>query len=644
MRHLRTAAATLAVSLAGLGPADAAAEHAVTLRLDPASGTFAMHAVTTGADGALVLDGADWLEALAARAGGAAIAAADGRLVVPAARAANGPVTITADGVLPPVDGGAAAAGASPAGAFLLDASVWLPRSAAGDDAYTITVETPAPFRAVATGALVSEAQEADGSARATFRFAPHDEAPVVLAGPWLVDERSVAGLRLRTYFPAESRPVAPDYLDAAEAFIAAYAAAIGPYPYDGFAIVAAPIPVGLGFPNLTYVASSILAHPYMRGRSLAHEILHSWWGNAVGVAPGSGNWAEGLTTYQADYALAVGESPQAARAMRLDWLRDLAALPDARRRPIVDFRSSTHDGGQAVGYGKTALVLRMLEDEIGAPAFRRAVRAFYAANRFGTAGWDELRAAFETAAGRDLGWFFAQWLERAGEPRITLEAAAPLADGSGVSLTLHQEPPLDGGAPWHLPVPVRIDTEEGTIETTVRLDTTRRTFRIETPAAARAVRIDPDWMLVRALLPGETAPILRDVLATAGEIALATPSPGLGPDEAHALLGRAVGRTATLVPAAAGDDDGPTLVIGLTDDVAALAQDPDLATAGDARAWIDPSGVRLHASADTPETLERMLATLRFYGKQSLVVFADGEALRQEVLEAGDSPLGARF
>ena len=378
----------------------------------------------------------------------------------------------------------------------------WVPRSATGADAYTLTVETPLPWRAVATGALVSEEEDAaDGTARATFRFQPHDEAPVVLVGPYHVDERSVGDLRLRTYFPEESRAFAEAYLDATQGYIARYAEEIGPYPYDGFSVVAAPIPVGLGFPRLTYVAQSILEHPYMRGRSLAHEILHTWWGNAVGVDYGAGNWAEGLTTYQADYVLAAEESPEAARAMRLEWLSNLAALSEDAREPILAFRTSAHGGrGQAVGYGKLALVFRMLEEELGSEAFATGLRALYDAHRLERASWADVRAAFDEASGRDLGWFFAQWLERAGEPRIALAAARPLADGSGVTLTLTQDAPA-----YRLSVPVRIETEEGPVETQAILEGATQTFRL---ADARRADRDPRRS---GLPPGARAPGRRN-------------------------------------------------------------------------------------------------------------------------------------
>ena len=99
-----------------------------------------------------------------------------------------------------------------------------------------------------------------------------------------------------------------------------------------------------------------------MRGRSLAHEVLHNWWGNGVYIDYESGNWAEGLTTYMADYALAEERGPGEALDMRLGWLRDFAALPEDRDIAVTAFRSKRHDASQVVGYGKVAFIFHMLK------------------------------------------------------------------------------------------------------------------------------------------------------------------------------------------------------------------------------------------------------------------------------------------
>lgn len=248
------------------------------------------------------------------------------------------------------------------------------------------------------------------------------------------MSERQRDGLRLRTYFHPEHAPIADAYLDAAETYIRRFGELIGPYPYAGFSVVSAPIPVGYGFDSLAYISRRIVAHPYMRGRSLAHEVAHSWWGNAVAVDYDRSNWAEGLTTFQADYGLAEERGEDAARGMWLEWLRNLAALPVARDRPILDFRAKTHDATQVIGYDKVAFVFHMLRREVGAEAFGTAIRRFWTENRFRRAGWRELKAAFTGATGRYLDWFFDQCLARTGVPSL---AIAGLARAGGVTLVL---------------------------------------------------------------------------------------------------------------------------------------------------------------------------------------------------------------
>jgi hypothetical protein len=69
------------------------------------------------------------------------------------------------------------------------------------------------------------------------------------------------------------------------------------------------------------------------------------------------GNWAEGLTTFMADYAYKERDSPGAARAMRLEWLRDFAAVPSGQDQPLRQFTARTHATSQIVGYHKAAFL-----------------------------------------------------------------------------------------------------------------------------------------------------------------------------------------------------------------------------------------------------------------------------------------------
>ena len=131
--------------------------------------------------------------------------------------------------------------------------------------------------------------------------------------------------------------------------------------------------------PTLTYLGIDVLRLPFIRDTSLGHEVLHNWWGNGVYPDYATGNWSEGLTTFMADHAYREQAGPEAARELRLGWLRDLAALDTGQDRPLREFTSRTHGSDQVVGYHKSAMLFLMLRDTIGAEAFDQGVRAFWA-------------------------------------------------------------------------------------------------------------------------------------------------------------------------------------------------------------------------------------------------------------------------
>ena len=521
----------------------------------------------------------------------------------------------------------------------------WLP--GAGDESITYELRTrmALPFRAVATGDLVKDGD--DGQAhRAIFTAERPMEAPSLFAGPYQIAEARPGSVRIRTYFHDELAGLATDFLARAAQFLARYEAEIGPYPYRDFHIVSAPLPVGLGFPSLTYVGRRVLPLPFMRGRSLAHEILHSWWGNAVGVNRARGNWAEGLTTYMADYALAVDQGPETARQMRLGWLRDFAALPADRDRPVVAFTGNHHQAAQVIGYNKVAFVFHMLRREVGDAAFREALRRFWQHKRFKVADWSDIEAVFAEQAGRDLTWFFEQWLRRLGAPRIELAGVevAPRAGGYRITVRLRQTGPR-----FRIKVPIVIDTESGRTRVTTELAAADHAAVIQIDTRPLRVSVDPAFDVFRALLPGESPPILRDVtLASAALTAIITPEPNirrLGEMLAARMLDT---EPRILPPGTLPSNDLPTLIIGLEKDIDQAVEVLGLAPrqaleGGSARAWAArrANGTPvIIVSAANAAALRALLRPLPHYGRRSFVVFDDSRVIRKGVWPLGESPL----
>lgn len=629
LRRARAAAALLALAIAGAMPARLTADTravaeppdlVLQIEIDPASGVFTASALLSGPRGDVTLPDADWLQIDTLRIGGRDRPLdIGGTSILPDRLHRNRDLSLHVSGRLPAPDGNLSAASAASEASYLLGPA-WFPVDAAGIRGIDLRVSLPEGQRVAATGSLVSE----NGTeTRFTFRGFPEDLG--VFVGPYVVTEEIRDGRRLRTYFEAENPDLSQRYLDAVAGYIARYETNVGDYPHDGFSVVSTPLPVGLGFAGLTYVSRDILGHPYMTGRSLAHEVLHTWWGNAVGIDFDTGNWAEGLTTFQADYALAEDAGAEAARAMRIGWIRDLARLDAGAARPLVAFRTSAGSGDQSEGYGKAAFVFHMLRDELGSDTFAAGIRRFYADQRGRIAGWPDMRASFETVSGRDLGWFFDQWTGRPGLPDVALglEDASETAEGRfEVTLIFEQSDPA-----YRLRMPVVFETPEGPVRRAVRIDgpETRTTLRLD--ARPLSVRLDPGFDVARRPRAGELTPILQDARGVES-IAAVLASPGAATETSVAEALAPLTGSAELIWQENIDESGarPVLIAGHEADVAAmrpahLGALPQIGGEGDTRLWIERDGAGrrwLFLTFDDAAELAEDLRNAPFYGGQS--------------------------
>jgi len=514
-------------------------------------------------------------------------------------------------------------------GSYLPAGSGWYPDPGV-PFTYRLGLRLPAGQKGLVPGRLVHEAE--GESYRAEFDFPHPIEGIDLMAGPYVVAERLVPRsgqppLRIRSFFHADMADLAEGYLADSARYLARYSEAIGPYPFDAFSIVASPLPTGFGMPSLTYLGRDVLRLPFIRATSLGHEVLHNWWGNGVWPDWESGNWSEGLTTFMADYAYQEDQSSESAKAARLGWLRDLAAVPEAEDSPLRSFTSRHHGLSSIVGYNKSAMLFQMLRDTIGEHAFSQGLRLFWQRHRFQRAGWADLQRAFADASGHYLGAFFRQWVERAGAPRLRL-AGAGWAKGA-LSLVIEQS-----GAPYTLKVPLRLLDADSQEIRWVDVAGPHQPIVLSVADRVTAVELDPDYRLWRRVDPAYFPPILREVfVAPRAGLLLVDSDPALR-EAATALAERLLdSRPEPLPPSTSGlPGDSPVLLIGQTAGVdrvlARLGLSPrpaHLAGRGSAQIWAarHPDGrPYVVVSAQDAASLQALQRGLPHYGKQSWLAF----------------------
>jgi aminopeptidase N len=543
---------------------------------------------------------------------------------------------------------------ASPEGSYLSAGAGWYPDPGV-PFTYKVKLSLPAGQKALAPGRQV-RSTEAGGRYVAEYEFVHPAEGVWLMAGPYQVAQQTLVlddGKRVavRTWFHAELAGLANDYLQDSARYVQRFSRLIGAYPFGDFSVVSSPLSHGIGMPSLTYLGRDVLRLPFIRATSLGHEVLHNWWGNGVYPEWETGNWSEGLTTFMADYAFREDQSVGAAREMRLNWLRDLAAIAAQDETSLVDFKSRHHGISSVIGYGKAAMVFFMLRDEIGPPAFERGTRLFWQRYRFRSAGWKDLEQVFGEAAGRDLSVFFAQWTRRASSPQLALAPVEAPGPAGKVRLLQLQDV-------FELSVPLRIRTDTGgTGDLKVRVrerETVADLASASSPAAAKEVELDPELRLWRRLDPKSVPPIFREVfIAPRSEIHVAGQSPEWTAP-AMALAGklldaqpRPISETELLaspeVPALVMGDRGgitrvlSTLGLGALPDV--VFEDApgkpagQRALKGSAQAWTAraANGKTLaFVMSDTAATLNSLQRAMPHYGRQSWLVFQDGRVAGQ--------------
>ncbi|HEY9081549.1 M1 family metallopeptidase [Magnetovibrio sp.] len=512
----------------------------------------------------------------------------------------------------------------APEGGFV--EATWLAQPTGALATWTIEGQTPPNQKFIVPGRLLSETHTAEAYT-AQFENLVPSTLPVLITGPFEIAQKMLGDIRLRTYFHAELASLADGYLEDTARYITHYVEKIGPYPYPGFSIVSGPAPVGWGLPGMTYMGRRVLALPFIRDTSLPHEILHNWWGNAVEVDYATGNWAEGLTTYQADHAIAELRKPGGGQEKRLEWLRNYAALPPERDHPLSAFRSKTHDASQVVGYGKTAFVFHMLKIQLGADTFDKAIRRFAHDNVWKTAGWPDIQAAFEAESGQDLAAFFKTWVSRPGAPAVTLTNAT--ADGNTVHFTLNQ---TQDGPSFALTLPINLETQRGPERHDVTLNTPTQSYTLAAHAPVKALRVDPESDVFRRLSPSETPPIVRDVTLNPATDLMAFGSPEMR-DAAYAL-----GRQLLQSPAHMSPSATTSIIVGaqpavrqyLASNGLPPAPDP-IKDRGDARAWTARTAdgrTILVIEAEDVASLNGLARVLPHYKRRSYVVMENAQTI----------------
>jgi len=230
-------------------------------------------------------------------------------------------------------------------------------------------------------------------------------------------------------------------------------------------------------------------AHPtWTTEDTISHELAHHWFGDLVTCRSLASLW---LNESFATFAHTLwngqlnGEDDLTYQRWRYQdrYLAYVAETGEVRPLEFFRYASPTAMYQEETTYLKGALVLHLLRHLVGDPDFYGTLAAYLRRHEFGSVESADLLAAFRDTAGRDLGWFFEDWIVGGGgHPRLEVSYQW-LPEREVVDLTVTQvqaELPFENL--FRLPVDVEIVTASGRTSHEVELAdwTTHASFDVE--------------------------------------------------------------------------------------------------------------------------------------------------------------------
>jgi aminopeptidase N len=278
------------------------------------------------------------------------------------------------------------------------------------------------------------------------------------------------------------------------------YTELIGPFPYEKLAHVQSSTRFG-GMENASaiFYSGQALASGTLSEGTVAHEIAHQWFGDAVTETSWSHLWlSEGFATYFASLFFEHADGVEVLRDRLEEERREIVAS-NVQNRPVVDRYANLYDLLNDNSYEKGGWVLHMLRGLLGDETFSRGIRAYYDRHRHGTVLTRDFQAVMEEVSGRDLETFFQQWIFKPGYPILEVERRwIPVEDGGTLEVTIRQI--QDEAWPrFEMPVEIEVRQGERTLRETLELGGEQSVLRVELPGNAPpdTVTLDPDgWLL----------------------------------------------------------------------------------------------------------------------------------------------------
>lgn len=299
-----------------------------------------------------------------------------------------------------------------------------------------VTVRVPKSWYALSNGSLMADTTEGQTRCMHWRLNVPHScYLMTIAAGEFTAHRENWDGIDI-TYLSEPGR--ASDCLRTlakTPEMISAFSELFGVrYPYQQYAqvFVADFIFGGMENTTATSLTDSVLVDErasldFDMESLVCHELAHQWFGDLLTCRDWGEGWLnEGFATYSEYLWREHSEGRDAASLVLAEFSDAYFAEDSSRyRRPIVTKRyDDPLDIFDRHLYDKAGRVVHMIRRILGDTDFFASVKHYLERHRGDVVETRDLARAIDRACGRNLDWFFDQWLlEGSGHPELLMKS-----------------------------------------------------------------------------------------------------------------------------------------------------------------------------------------------------------------------------
>ena len=244
----------------------------------------------------------------------------------------------------------------------------------------------------------------------------------------------------------------------------------------------------------------------------VAHELAHQWFGDLVTCRDWGEGWLnEGFATYSEYLWRESYEGRDAADLELEDWA-DMYFGEDAgryRRTIATKHYDEPIDIFDHHLYEKGGRVLHMLRHYLGDEAFFKSLAYYLGKHRHGVVESRDLARAVEESSGKNLDWFFSQWvIDGAGHPELDVSISYN-TDTRLATVAVEQKQKVEGRTPlFRIPTKVRFRVRNSDVDIAIEIVDQRHVFHLRLDDEPTQVIFDPGRVVLAALKVDKAEPI----------------------------------------------------------------------------------------------------------------------------------------